>query len=100
VDASVSRNKKKRSQRRNRIRTERRVDRAGLGGEIREDLEDQARWSSLTQHIPRLGEAYRNRIWMRRIYRILLDRRVRIVLAVGAGLLLLTLTLWIIERGK
>lgn len=76
------------------------MDRARLGGEIREDLEDQARWSSFTQHIPRLGDAYRNRIWMRRIYRIFLDRRVRIVLAVGAGLLLLALTLWIIESGR
>jgi hypothetical protein len=76
------------------------VDRAGLGGEIREDLEDQARWSSLSQHIPRLGDVYRNRIWMRRIYRIFLDRRVRILVAVGAGLLLLTLSLWIIERGR
>ena len=33
------------------------------------DLEDQAQWSSYTQHIPRLGNEYRENLRLKRIYR-------------------------------
>jgi hypothetical protein len=38
------------------------VSYAELGGDVIEDLEDQAAWSNYTQHIPRPGDPRRDRI--------------------------------------